>query len=54
MRSSRICTAELVVGVTLPRCLGGDVLLKIPNGDLSVPLEDAAGVFQDVSGLHLH
>lgn len=40
---SRIYRAELVVAATLPRCLGGNVLLKISNGDPSVPLEDTAG-----------
>jgi len=48
MRSSTIFRAELAVGVTLP-CLGGNVRLKISNGDLNVPLEDTAGSFRVVT-----
>lgn len=47
----RIYRAELVVGVTLLGCLGGTVLLKISNGDLSIPLEDTAGSFRVVLAL---
>lgn len=51
---SRIYRAELVVAATLPRCLGGNVLLKISNEDPNVPLEDTAGGSRAVLALRFY